>query len=154
MNDVVLENFFEKLDDKNYKLALGMRDMVNGFPEYLAQRMVAHLEKQQAEKLEECEVWGKHKKTNLNVDFYVGNTLHAIDIYCRERSYRLEFFLRSRKELPNKALEKVGEKESWRCNEQNICAREFPFDNPQEGENRVNEYLDEFFSKLFAKAEE
>ena len=165
MNDVILDGFFERLDDKNYKLSLGMRDMVNRLPEYLARRMKEYWEKERAESpgslpFKKVFVWdGNRRFCVLEFDF--DGKLHAVDTICFEDRYELKFFLRpdeSKGEkgsggFPDKALDKIGETESWNLDERDSRAkRSFPFDNPQEGEEKMKEYLSAFFKKLFANS--
>ena len=158
MSYIELDKFYEKLDVEKYKLALSMRNMLNGFPAYLAERMKEHWEGERAkygEKLpfEKIGLW----RNICGLDFVFCEKLQVVDIYCHERHYELQFFLRrglgdgNSKGFPIDALKKVGETESWNLDESDSRAkRSFPFDNPQEGENRVKEYLKELFKKLFA----
>ena len=159
MSYTVLDKFYEKLDAEKYKLALSMRDMLNGFSAYLAWRMKEHWEGERAKyekKLPFKKIW-TYKETTVALEFDYDGKLHVVDIICFEDRYEMQLFEKKDdsngkpETFPKEALEKVGEKENWSSSKNETRAiKIFSFDNPQESENRVNEYLSAFFKKLFA----
>ena len=71
MDDITLDKFYEKLDAEKYRLALGMRNMVNSFPAYLAWRMKEHWEGERAKygkKLPFKKIW-IYKETTFVLEF-------------------------------------------------------------------------------------